>query len=86
MSDYTEQHSNIPWDVPQKATKAVTLEQEIMDPSLSKTEAEWWAYNEITKLRSEISDLNKKLLAAAYDYHLASGGDHLDYIVGDDCE
>ena len=35
-----------------QATSAATLEQQIMDPNVSKNEREWWAAREIERLRA----------------------------------
>ena len=45
------------------ATPGTTLEQYIMDPRHPKSEAEWWASREITRLREE----NERLKAALED-------------------
>ncbi len=37
------------------ATPAATLEQRITDSNVAKSEAEWWAYHEITRLREELA-------------------------------
>jgi len=36
------------------ATPAATLEQRITDSNVPKSEAEWWAYHEITRLREMV--------------------------------
>lgn len=47
------------------ATPGETLEQYIMDPCGSKTEHEWWASREITRLRKENEKLREALSNAA---------------------
>ena len=38
-------------------TPADSLEQQIIDPSFPKNEREWWASEEITRLRAEVEAL-----------------------------
>ena len=38
-------------------TPADSLEQQIIDPSFPKNEREWWASEEITRLRAEVQSL-----------------------------
>ena len=49
------------------ATPGETLEQYIMDPCGSKTEHEWWASREITRLRAENEKLRKLVKDAYYE-------------------
>lgn len=42
-------------------TPAATLEQHITDSSVAKNEAEWWAHQEITRLREENARLREAL-------------------------
>ena len=37
-----------------QATPAATLEQQIMDPNFPKNEREWWAADEIERLRAAL--------------------------------
>ena len=48
-------------------TSADSLEQQIIDPSFPKTDREWWASDEITRLRAENARLrtaNERMRAA----------------------
>jgi hypothetical protein len=40
-----------------RATPAATLEQKILDPNHPKNDREWWAADEITRLRAEVASL-----------------------------
>ncbi len=40
---------------PAKATDPCELERRIMDISIAKNEAEWWASHEITELREQLA-------------------------------
>ena len=42
-------------------TPADSLEQQIIDPSFPKNEREWWAAEEITRLRAEVASLTAQL-------------------------
>jgi len=48
-------------------TPAATLEQHITDSRVPKSEAEWWAYHEITRLREENARLREALEPFAPD-------------------
>lgn len=43
-------------------TSADSLEQQIIDPSFPKNEREWWASEEITRLRAEVDALRADAL------------------------
>jgi hypothetical protein len=74
------------------ATPATTLEREIMDPCIAKSEQEWWAMKEIERLRAalnavsvpydiraakaEIERLREALRLAKDDLHIAIS--HID--------
>jgi uncharacterized small protein (DUF1192 family) len=45
-------------------TPADTLEQQIIDPSFPKNEREWWASEEIARLRAEVEALKLQRTAA----------------------
>ena len=42
-----------------------SLESQIMDPNFPKNEREWWAYEEITRLRAEVEALKAENAALA---------------------
>lgn len=44
------------------ATPAATLEQRITDSNVAKSEAEWWAYHEITRLREELAAAQSRIM------------------------
>ena len=46
-------------------TPADSLEQQIIDPSFPKNEREWWASEEITRLRAEVEALKAENAALA---------------------
>ena len=46
---------------PAKARAFATLEQQIMDPSIAKNDAEWWAMTQIERLR-DIEDSARALI------------------------
>ena len=46
-------------------TSADSLEQQIIDPSFPKNEREWWASEEITRLRAEVEALRAAAQAVA---------------------
>lgn len=48
-------------DTPAKASDPFDLEQQIMDANVAKNEREWWAYQEIGRLRSVESELRGRL-------------------------
>lgn len=53
---------------PEQATSPATLEQQILDSRIAKSEAEWWAKREIEELRAQVSALQAKVhLCAGYD-------------------
>jgi hypothetical protein len=43
--------------VPMKSSDQYDLEQKIMDSNIAKSESEWWACNEIAKLRQQVAAL-----------------------------
>ena len=45
-----------------RATPAATLEQKILDPNHPKNDREWWAADEITRLRAEVEKLNAHIV------------------------
>ena len=53
-------------------TSADSLEQQIIDPSFPKNEREWWASEEITRLRAEVDALR----ADAERYRWLRGNSH----------
>ena len=44
------------YKTPMKATDPCELERRIMDGSIAKNEAEWWAQHEIERLRGELEE------------------------------
>jgi len=60
-------------DKPVMARAAETLEQHIMDVNIAKTDAEWWAREEIASLRDKFKKAITDLAAAVRErdrYHL----------------
>ena len=51
------------------ATPAATLEQHITDSNVAKSEAEWWAHDEIARLREENARLREALRPFAMAAH-----------------
>jgi len=60
------------------ATHKDKLEQHITDVNIPKSEAEWWACDEITRLRAENEKLRELVKAAYYEAyrhrHMAGDG------------
>jgi hypothetical protein len=40
-----------------QATPSASLEEHIMDPNVPKNEREWWAANEIERLRAALTEI-----------------------------
>jgi hypothetical protein len=59
-------------------TPADTLEQQIIDPSFPKNEREWWASEEIARLRAEVEALRAD--AQTKDALLDRAHDLLEFI------
>lgn len=51
------------------ATCSKMLEQYIMDPCRPKSEHEWWASREITRLREENEKLREELITSSKKYY-----------------
>ena len=47
------------YKTPMKATDPCELERRIMDGSIAKNEAEWWAQHEIERLRGELEEAKR---------------------------
>lgn len=59
------------------ATPAATLEEHILNSNIAKSDTEWWAHHEISRLRAE----NEKLLEVLKPFaDAASGDDYIDDI------
>ena len=52
-----------------QATPAPTLEEEIMNPCISKNEREWWAAAEIERLRTELEKCRQIILETSMEKH-----------------
>lgn len=48
------------YKTPMKATDPCELERRIMDGSIAKNEAEWWAQHEIEQLRQRVQELEER--------------------------
>jgi len=57
MSDIVQTQPEGPFE----ATPKAELERQIMDPNIPKMEREWWAADEITRLRAEVEKLRAAL-------------------------
>ena len=55
MSDTTQTEPEGPF----AATPREELERQVMDPNVPKMEREWWAADEITRLRAEVERLKE---------------------------
>lgn len=57
-------------DTGKPATDTCDLERQILDPNISKTEAEWWARNRIIELENKLISIGCDLTVENYSSEL----------------